>query len=455
MVGFKSRCERSKANRSQLAALLTSTCIAMTSQSLTTPSAFAQTKSTVEFSIKPANGGGVGANTAKQEEPIRISLPMVSPPSALMKPAVPVPTMPSVGLPASQNVGKVQMRLNSEEPPKLPVSVTNSANEVVRLNVASEPSRSLPLPSLPTQPSRNQSVVPKMEGPVKFSLGDTGVKDFGVQGTNVAPPSLSRAPELVKPKRFSVSQTVVLARNSEFEDGTTDTFPSEPAVQNVALPKVREENIVKQTASESPSVAPQANENRETPLSHGMVSLTKPSKPKSTSERNFVGLASSSSPAGLEESNSDNWRTVEVEREYEIETLGTYSIDAPFEIARVETQNPECCGVFNNGRAITVVGKAEGNTKVAILSKDHQRRVVGVKVLPSGQQTATPKSNLDQVKEMIANLFPDANLTFSSLESGGIEVRGTTKSESEARKVLELVRRICLVPVDDKVKVLP
>ena len=102
-----------------------------------------------------------------------------------------------------------------------------------------------------------------------------------------------------------------------------------------------------------------------------------------------------------------------------------------------------------------MVGKAEGNTKVAILSKDHQRRVVGVKVLPSGQQTATPKSNLDQVKEMIANLFPDANLTFSSLESGGIEVRGTTKSESEARKVLELVRRICLVPVDDKVKVLP
>ena len=452
MVGFKSRCESSKAKRSQLAALLTSTCIAMTSQSLTTHTAFAQTKSTVEFSIKPANGGAAVANSAKQEEPIRISLPMVSPPPALMQKAVPVPTFPSAGLPAPQNVGKVQMRLNSEEPPKLPVSVTKSSNEIVQLHVPSNTSRSH---SLPSPPPKNQSIVPKVEGPVKFSLGDTGVKDFGVQGTHIAPPSLSRAPELVKPKRFSVSQTVVLARNSEFVDGTSETFSSEPTVQEVALPKVREENIVKQTASESPSVAPQASENRETPLTHGMVSLTKPSKSKSTSERNFVGLASSSTPAGLEDSNSDNWRTVEVEREYEIETLGTYSIDAPFEIARVETQNPECCGVFNNGRAITVVGKAEGHTKVAILSKDHQRRVVGVKVLPSGQQTATPKSNLDQVKEMIANLFPDANLTFSSLESGGIEVRGTTKSESEARKVLELVRRICLVPVDDKVKVLP
>lgn len=454
MVGFKSRCESSKAKRSQLAALLTSTCIAMTSQSLITHTAFAQTKSTVEFSIKPTNGGAVVANAAKQEEPIRISLPMVSPPAAHMQQAVPVPTFPSAGLPSSQNVGKVQMRLNSEEPPKLPVSVTKSANEIVQLHVPSDTSRSQPLPSPPTKnQSKNQSIVPKVEGPVKFSLGDTGVKDFGFQGTNVAPPSLSRAPELVKPKRFSVSQTVVLARNSEFVD--TETFSSEPTVQEVALPKVREENIVKQTASESPAVAPHASENKETPLTHGMVSLTKPSKSKSTSERNFVGLASSSTPAGLEDSNSDNWRTIEVEREYEIETLGTYSIDAPFEIARVETQNPECCGVFNNGRAITVVGKAEGHTKVAILSKDHQRRVVGVKVLPSGQQTATPKSNLDQVKEMIANLFPDANLTFSSLESGGIEVRGTTKSESEARKVLELVRRICLVPVDDKVKVLP
>jgi predicted RNA binding protein with dsRBD fold (UPF0201 family) len=78
-----------------------------------------------------------------------------------------------------------------------------------------------------------------------------------------------------------------------------------------------------------------------------------------------------------------------------------------------------------------------------------------VKVLSTGQQPATPKSDLDQVKEMIANLFPDANLLFTNQDSGGIEVRGTTKSEGEARKVLEIVRRICLVPVEDKVKVQP
>jgi hypothetical protein len=465
MGGFKGRRGIQK-NRSQLLALLTSTCIALTSQSLATQTALAQSKSTVEFNIKPTDNSAPMPTVPQQGEPIRISLPSAVPPSAstalkqnatlptMLPPGLPAaaasqPTTVGVsGLPSNAPTGKVQMRLSSEEPPKLPISVTSPKNEVVRLNITSE--QPVPL-APPSQSTKKQAAVQKPEGPVKFNVGDAGVKDFGIQGTSITPPSLSRAPELVKPKKYSVSQTVVLARSTEISDGSSVQYNR----QEVMPPEVHGQGVVKQTISDARSDFSNDTVSQENPMPSGLVSLTKPSKPRGSSDRNFLGLASNSMSNSSGTNGADVWRGAEVEREYDIEIMGTYSIDVPFEIARIETQDPECCGVFNNGRAITVVGKNQGHTKVAVISKDQQRRVVGVKVLPTGQQTSTPKSDLEQVKEMIANLFPDANLTFSNQDSGSIEIRGTTKSEGEARKVLELVRRICLVPIEDKVKVLP
>lgn len=457
-----------KANRSQLLALLTSSCIALTSQSIAVQPVLAQSKSKVEFNIKPTNGSVVSAGSTLQEVPIRLSLPVSVPaPTSInhvapltMLPPAGLPTFPNdqstlanpLGLPANTQSGKVQMRLSSEEPPKLPVSATSSMKDAVRFHVAAE----LPRPqSLPSQSPQKQVAAQKTGGPVKFNLGDAGVTDFGIQGTSISPPSLLRAPELVKPKKFSVGQTVVLAQSSELTEGTDAVQPMELDGKEIIRSGVYRQNVVTQANSNASSETPHEAVSQEKPASSGVVALPKPSKSKSVPDRNLAELAGNTSSDPSETITQDSWHSVEVEREYDIQLLGTYSIDAPFEIVRIETQDPECCSVFNNGRAITVVGKAEGSSKVAIISKDHQRRVVGVKVLSTGQQPATPKSDLDQVKEMIANLFPDANLSFTNQDSGGIEVRGTTKSEGEARKVLEIVRRICLVPVEDKVKVQP
>lgn len=457
-----------KANRSQLLAFLTSSCIALTSQSVAVQTVLAQSKSKVEFNIKPTNGSVVSAGSTMQEVPIRLSLPVSVPASTSMNQMAPLPMLPPaglptfpnnqsslanpLGLPANPQSGKVQMRLSSEEPPKLPVSATSSMKDAVRFNVAAD----LPRPqSLPSQSPQKQVAAQKTGGPVKFNLGDAGVTDFGFQGTSISPPSLSRAPELVKPKKFSVGQTVVLAQSSEISEGTDSVQPLELDGKEIIRSGVYRQNVVMQANSNASSETPHEAVIQEKPASSGVVALPKPSKSKSVADRNLAELAGNTSSGHSEAITQDSWHSVEVEREYDIELLGTYSIDAPFEIVRIETQDPECCSVFNNGRAITVVGKAEGSSKVAIISKDHQRRVVGVKVLSTGQQPATPKSDLDQVKEMIANLFPDANLLFTNQDSGGIEVRGTTKSEGEARKVLEIVRRICLVPVEDKVKVQP
>lgn len=462
-----------KANRSQLLAFLTSSCIALTSQSIAVQTVLAQSKTKVEFNIKPTNGSVVSAGSTMQEVPIRLSLPVSVPASTSMNQMAPLPMLPPaglptfpnnqsslanpLGLPANPQSGKVQMRLSSEEPPKLPVSATSSMKDAVRFNVAADLPRpqSLPSQSLPSQSPQKQVAAQKTGGPVKFNLGDAGVTDFGIQGTSISPPSLSRAPELVKPKKFSVGQTVVLAQSSEISEGTDSVQPLELDGKEIIRSGVYRQNVVMQANSNASSETPHEAVIQEKPASSGVVALPKPSKSKSVADRNLAELAGNTSSGHSEAMTQDSWHSVEVEREYDIELLGTYSIDAPFEIVRIETQDPECCSVFNNGRAITVVGKAEGSSKVAIISKDHQRRVVGVKVLSTGQQPATPKSDLDQVKEMIANLFPDANLLFTNQDSGGIEVRGTTKSEGEARKVLEIVRRICLVPVEDKVKVQP
>ena len=142
-----------------------------------------------------------------------------------------------------------------------------------------------------------------------------------------------------------------------------------------------------------------------------------------------------------------------MERTYDIEVLGTYSLDPAAPVASVVARDPETCSVFHNGRMITVVGNKVGSTAIEIRGTDQSVRTVGVKVLPTGRLHAAPSTELDKVKGMIGQHFPTANLGFVQEPEGAIVVKGTVSSEADARKILELVRKLCLVPIKDQIKV--
>jgi hypothetical protein len=140
------------------------------------------------------------------------------------------------------------------------------------------------------------------------------------------------------------------------------------------------------------------------------------------------------------------------EKTYDVESQGTCAINTPFLVASTVSLNADVCTVFSNGNSITIAGVSAGNTRVAVASQTGETRLIEVNVLPVGQQFSRPESEIDQVKELVGKVFPDARVQIVSLPTGEVEIRGTTSTESDARKILELVRKVCLVPVHDRLK---
>lgn len=331
-------------------------------------------------------------------------------------------------------------------------------------------------------------------GPVKLSIGDSGIVDLGVQRPRQDAVVNSRAPELVKPKKYSVSQPVVLAQAAELlsvDDSSqlvqspsnqveaTPIAPSFP-VGVPELPMTHDPvpmaSVPNASHTESLPAQPIPNPAVETrlptlPIPHSSPLVppknARASSPASTSSSVAVApvkpseptvpapaIPSQSKAAGIGEDSVLRQHALrsKPEKMYDIESRGTYAIDTPFSVASAISIDSNICTVFNNGNSITIAGGTTGNTRVAIASQTGETRVIEVNVLPVGQQLSRPQIEIDQVKELIGQVFPDARVQIVSLPSGEVEVKGVTSTESDARKILELVRKVCLVPVHDRLK---
>jgi hypothetical protein len=370
---------------------------------------------------------------------------------ALPKLSAPVSTAPSAGTPRSS--GAVQVRLGQQpselvEPPRMTSSAI-SPSPASTVSIAIDPilSRNSELigqttsPRLPGVPG--QASPPVAQGPVKFSLDDEGVVDLGVQRTLNPPTLVQRAPELVRPKKYSVSQVVTAAADANLNDEPA-VSPVPTVVQPVA--DHQEETV---TSDFVPAPLPPAAD-----AASAANALTLPKPPESTLSPES-GVASPAVPTQTVPPvpSAATTRVVNVEKTYDIEVLGAYTIDPSLPVASVVAQDPETCNVFHNGRMITVVGNKVGSTVIEICGTDQSVRTIGVKVFPTGRLHASAPTELDKMKGMIAQHFPTAKLSFIQQPDGGIQVKGTATSEADARRILELIRKISLVPIHDQIKV--
>ena len=79
--------------------------------------------------------------------------------------------------------------------------------------------------------------------------------------------------------------------------------------------------------------------------------------------------------------------------------------------------------------------------------------LVRVNVSQPWQKSNSKPTDVRDVKHAVAQAFPKANINVVTNADGTLEVRGTTESEDSAKRILEIVRKVCLVPVKDKVTV--
>lgn len=271
-------------------------------------------------------------------------------------------------------------------------------------------------------------------GPMKYSLDDNGVIEHSTSSSKSAPMLQQRAPELVKPSRQSAAKVVAVP---DVKDPTvaSQAFNSQPAdyrasatANSTGGPQVRV------------SVKDDSIHNARLNVPAPAANLNLPATNRNHAQ-NFGGGA----------------RTVvdtSTDRVHEIEVLGTYSIVMPAEITSVSAKNSGVCNVFHNGTTLTVVGSAAGKTAVEVHMAGGHRRLLTFKVSSSGTQSASPSKDIERVMQMVRQHFPTARVDFNQDPSGSITLKGYVQSESDARKILELVRKVCLVPVDDKINVM-
>jgi hypothetical protein len=345
-------------------------------------------------------------------------------------------------------------------------------------------STNFPTPSVIVTPpaqvaSENETQV---SSPVKLSIGDSGIVDLGVQRPRQETVVNLRSPELVKPKKHSLSQPVVLAQAAEIQsiENASPSLPDASAQPKsrliesnlpVALPKKppsqdrpspdlsSHSSGLEHVQNEKPALIDESRVASPLPLVSqnsgrtGEFVTIGPTEP-AVSDKAIEPTGYQPPTKVVAARNDSALRQYALrnkpEKTYDLESRGTYTINTPLLVESTVSLNPDVCTVFNNGNSITVAGVSTGNTRVAIAYPSGETRVIEVNVLPVGQQFSRPQSEIDHVKEHVRKVFPDSRIQIVSLPTGEVEVRGTTPTEADARKILELVRKVCLVPVHDR-----
>lgn len=378
-----------------------------------------------------------------------LDLPIAPPPHFTALP--PPPRMSEI---TPKSSGKVNVKINvdtltilpSTPSVELPTVVLPKANAETKANTEEAATS---VPALPPSASK---------APVRISMSN-GIITEGHAISLVEPRPMvaprNRSPELVKSKPTQIMQTVVLAQSAEIEQEDLAEAPHDGSL-GVDLGR----------QSQSTSVN---------------AKLASPSKSSSSSTAtalgnsgSFVSLAptpfeiyneSIETPKGnvaKVETQERNRRSFDVRSAsqtpnatIELESLNASTMDIPGRIRAVAVQDEEICKIFHNERSLSLVGNQIGSTLVQIWTDDlgEKPQVVRVNVSQAWTKIQAGKTEVRDIKQVISQTFPRAEVNILTSEDGSIEVRGTTDTEESACRILELVRKLYLVPVRDRVTV--
>ena len=272
---------------------------------------------------------------------------------------------------------------------------------------------------------------------------------------NVNQPT-NRFPQLVKSKPAQITHTVVLAQSTDLELQSTAEQPNEfvPPVQ-IDSPLVRRSissgsiipkaETVKKLESVITHVVP------DTIASHTIDARTEPqlfakhtSKSSTmdsidTLRRSFDSSVPAQSPLAT----------------VEIECLAATTMNLAGNLVAIAVQDENVCKALHNERTLSLVGNQSGTTLVQFWTTETGKmpQVVRVNVSQPWGRAQTTRSDVNDIKQVIAQGFPRSNVKILNKEDGTIELRGTADSEESARRILELVRKLYLVPVKDRLTV--
>ncbi|MCY2996818.1 MAG: pilus assembly protein N-terminal domain-containing protein [Planctomycetota bacterium] len=137
-----------------------------------------------------------------------------------------------------------------------------------------------------------------------------------------------------------------------------------------------------------------------------------------------------------------------------LESQAIRAVQVPGPISRLHVVDSSVCQVVCNGNRLFIVADQPGQTIIEAnmgkLQKPLHMKVVVERPWARGKSASV---NLDQMQAIVSHLAPTAEITVQPSDEGSLIVTGFAQSNQQAKKVLEAIRKMVLVPVVDQVEV--
>ena len=130
------------------------------------------------------------------------------------------------------------------------------------------------------------------------------------------------------------------------------------------------------------------------------------------------------------------------------------TLSTEYSIAELSVEHPQICQLLKTSeRSISVNGMRPGTTRIALISYHAQgERPVDVREVSVGETAPTEVDLPELVKEIsqsVKQMFPKSDVQITAYQDY-VMVQGYTNYESDAKKILALVRKTSLFPVVDQ-----
>lgn len=131
------------------------------------------------------------------------------------------------------------------------------------------------------------------------------------------------------------------------------------------------------------------------------------------------------------------------------------------QIDRVEVADPRVCRAILVGRReVAVVGIRTGSTKLALwptaaAGSATQPLIYRLEVEEerAAEQVAKMSTGVSELTSLLADMYPTARVEVVQHSNGSMTLQGSVESNSQARKILDMVRKLYLCPVYDQLTV--
>jgi hypothetical protein len=455
-------------------------------------------------SEKPA--GVVNAiATTESRQPSLVRVPSISiePPKPLQadqsssdRTATEISTSRSVGAKVKLSASVISEGSSSNEPGKS--STTNSSNlrvtrsgditaeTPVKVNFNQE--RIIALPALPSPaspyaetgieiPVRVESLAETVQSIIETQTPMADLPAVPIHSVSEVQIQLERPPMLESPEVIDKVETQVDEPQTDDaqEPGLQESGLQQSSLQETATEELRkmveDEVTAAETAAMTPAIAPSlsvaTDPSPQSPVVAAPTIMALPSVDATPEEIQAISSLNRSSQAKTDGVLSQPGAQVlitagpmsipgEVEATEKVflESQDIRALQVTGTICRLHVIDSSVCQVVCNGNRLFIVADQTGETMIEVnMGKLHKPMYVKVVVQRPWARSSSASVSLEQMQAIVTRLAPTADVTVQANEEGSLVVKGIAENNQQAKKVLEAIRKMVLVPVIDRIEI--